>query len=486
MARMPRAEDEDTICAQITPQGRGGLSAIRVSGKRALGISKKVCSFLPKNPKTHQAYFGFFKYQKEIIDEVIILFFEKGRSFTSEETVEIFCHGNPDICLKILNIFQKLGCRFAHRGEFTYRAFLSGRIDLIQAESILHLIEAGSEKSRRQSLRFLQGKFSEEITEMKNQVKTLITHVEAEIDFSEENLKTKTAKDFSKEILNLQKKTNSLLKNYKQGSLTHSALKVGIFGPPNSGKSSLFNSLMKEDKVIVSRFPGTTRDSIEGEFFLEGQKIKIIDSAGLRKTENTIEKQGIKRADQILKTCDICLYVLSVEEVFLKDFNKTFLKLKKENKKHVFEKFYEDFFNILKSKDQKIAFVFNKIDLKSKKIFLSEIKKKFSKLHTFFLSQKCFFISAKQRKKIDSINQFFLEETKGGEEAVYLPRHYDHLQESRKHLENSMVLLNKGFLELELLSFELREVLANLQALLGEEINTDVLDDIFKNFCIGK
>lgn len=490
----PRPQDEDTICAVITPYGKGGVSVIRVSGPQALKTAQKICPFLPKNPSSHQAYFGFLNHEGKDVDEVVVLFFKKGRSFTGEFTVEISCHGNPVICEEILHILQELGCRSADRGEFTYRAFLSGRIDLAQAESVLSLIEAGSKKAKRQALHYLKGFFSKELTKIQNQIQKMLAHIEAEIDFSGENLETLSVEDCLKETMKIQKKIENLIGSYKQGVYVREGLKVGIFGPPNSGKSTLLNQFLGEERSIVSEQEGTTRDKIEEVFFIKDQQVRIADTAGLRRSREFIEKKGLEKTLQTLESCSICFYVLDGSKNF-KDFfdffeknslKNNFSSFQKDEELSCCEKFYKKFFLRFKKEKEDIVFIFNKTDLKSKAEILSDLKLNYPNEYKIFLNKNSFFISAQKGRGLDSLKQFLLEKTQSGETSVYLPRHYELFHQIQEHLRKTADLLKKKESSFELIAFELREVLERIQNILGQSADVDVLDQIFQQFCIGK
>ncbi len=471
-----REQDQDTICALITPYGVSGVAGIRVSGSKSWDISKKLCPSL-KNPSSHQAYVRSLDYQGREIDTALLLFFDQGRSFTSEFVVEIFCHGSPIVYTEVLTALQEMGCRAAEKGEFTYRAFLSGRIDLVQAEGVLQLIESRSSNAKRQAQRYLKGEFSRDLEGMKKKIQEILAHVEAEIDFSEEDLQTLKPQKYLQQIEQIQKKIEKLVKSYKQGRQVREGLKVGIFGPPNSGKSTLFNQLLKEDKAITSQQEGTTRDQLEGEFFLQGNKIKIIDTAGLRETQDVVEKEGLKKTFQAFETSDIHLYVIDA----VKDFNKALKPFSAENS--AYQKKFQKLWS--KGAEERVLIV-NKIDLKPQEMFLSDLKKNSPQIYHQITTKRCFFISAQSGEGIEPLLDFFLTCLNRGVEAVCLPRHYDHLKQTQKQIQNTVDLLEREPDSIELIAFELKGALKNIQSILGQDINVDVLNQIFSQFCIGK
>lgn len=473
----PRSQDQDTICALITPYGISGVAGIRVSGFQSWNISKKLCPFLKKQPRSHQAYFGHLNYRGKDIDEALVLFFEKGRSFTSEETVEFFCHGNPIIYTEVLTALQEMGCRAAEKGEFTYRAFLSGRIDLVQAEGVLRLIESNSLNAKKQALRYLKGEFSAELEAIKKKTQEFLAYIEAEIDFSEEDLQFLKPSEYLRQVEQIQKTIESLIENYKQGQQVREGLKVGIFGPPNSGKSTLFNQLLKEDRAITSEQKGTTRDQLEGNFFLRGNKINIVDTAGLRETQDAVEKEGVKKTFQTFQTSDVCLYVVDATKSFSENFE-PFSTEDEINRKRLLK--------LLSQKKEERMLVVNKVDLKSKEGFLSDLEKFSSDICNRIKKENPCFVSAQTGEGIEDLKSLFLKPLEQGVDAVCLPRHYNHLKQALEHVKKIKPLLKEKPIGLEFIAFELKEVLKSVQSVLGQEVNMDVLDQVFSQFCIGK
>lgn len=467
MVLRPRPQDEDTICAQTSAQGKGGVAVIRISGPKALEISRSSCSFIPKNPESHRIFYGSFVYQDQVIDEVVVLFFAENKSFTSEPVIEICPHGNPIICQEILQALISSGCRMAERGEFTYRAFMSGRIDLIQAESILQVIEAPSLQAKKQALKFLRGDFSNRIQKIKNKTQELRAHIEANIDFSEENLSVISVQKIQENISEIDTEIKSMLRTYKQGLYVRDGLRVGIFGLVNAGKSTLLNSLLHEDRAIVSSIEGTTRDTVEGEKYIEGQKIYFIDTAGIRKTKDEIEQMGLQKT---YKTLDEVHTVLFLVDGSADNWNK---------EEDILEKKFS-----LENKNTNIIFCFNKIDLTSKQQILNHLKSKNKKFYEWTKKHKTFFISAIQSEGIETIEEFLVNQMKGGESSIHLERHYELLLQASSYIEKAKNLscLDSS----ELIAFELREVSKYLQMLLGETVDADVLSKIFEKFCIGK
>ena len=264
-----------TVCSLATPAGYGGISVIRVSGPEAGKVGRKLFSKLPKSPTSHSIYFGEICKldNSESIDEVLVSFFEKGRSFTGEETLEISSHGSPVIVNEILEELVRAGCSPADRGEFTYRAFSNGRLDLLQAEGVLSLIQSQSERASRVAFRQLKGDLSKKISEIEDGLIKFSAKAEAGIDFSTEDIEIFSREEAVRTLSELENELDSLLRSYKTSKTIRDGLRVVILGPPNVGKSSLLNALLGNDRAIVCETPGTTRDTVEGELNIEGQSV---------------------------------------------------------------------------------------------------------------------------------------------------------------------------------------------------------------------
>lgn len=308
--------DQQTICAVSTPSGIGGISVLRLSGGQAVEIAREFCRFIPKHPESHRAYYGHLTQGEEVVDEVVCTFFQKGKSFTGEDTFEISCHGNPIICQEILSLFVSRGARLANRGEFTYRAFMNGRIDLVQAESVLSLIESQSKISARQSLRQLQGRLSEDLEVVEDRLIWCLAHMEASIDFSTEGIEVVDYTELNAKLTLILNEVNRLIQSYQTGKILKDGYQLVFAGLPNVGKSSLLNLLIEEDRAIVTDIPGTTRDLVEASFFVDGIKIQIVDTAGLRDSVDVVEKIGIEKSRQAQRHADGILYVFDSSQGF--------------------------------------------------------------------------------------------------------------------------------------------------------------------------
>ncbi len=450
----------DTICALATPAGHGGIGVIRVSGPKSVEIVKKI-SNLPEKLTSHHVYFSIIQdTQKEKkIDEAVVTYFEEGRSYTGEETIEISCHGSPAVVEEVIQNLILAGSRHAEKGEFTFRSFMNGRMDLIQAEGVLTLIESETKKAAEVALRQIRGELSHRIQEMKNQTLNLLAHLEADIDFSMEGLETISRSKAKQEVFALQHKTQSLMNTYSEGRLLTENFTISFIGEPNVGKSSLFNAFLKDDRAIVTEIAGTTRDTIEGFSILSGIRIRYVDTAGLRDTNDIIESLGIQRTrEQILKS-DLIFYVL--------DSTKGKIEIDPE---------------IYKQAKDKIIFIGNKSDLakKTKSEFIKELED---------FRRPAFFVSAKVKTSLQEVISYVESQLKKEfhETSAFVlkTRQFETLQKTKACFDRAMDLCTQEASP-EFLAFELRDGLEGIMELLGEKYDDQVLEKVFQEFCIGK
>jgi tRNA modification GTPase len=290
----------DTICAIASPPGQGAISIIRISGKEAIQITEKI--FISKNDKkklsnqkTATIHFGYIKDREEAIDEVLINIFIEPHSYTGENSVEISCHGSTYIQQRILQVLMKNGARLANPGEFSQRAFLNGKMDLSQAEAVADLIASSSKASHKIAMNQIRGGFSKELNALRDKLLNFISLIELELDFSEEDVEFADRKQFKELLSTIKLKINGLIQSFKLGNVIKNGIPVAIIGEPNVGKSTLLNALFNEEKAIVSDIAGTTRDAIEDLLNIEGVLFRLIDTAGLRKTNDFIESLGIEK-----------------------------------------------------------------------------------------------------------------------------------------------------------------------------------------------
>lgn len=456
----------DTICALCTPRGKGAISLIRISGPKALEITKKLAGFLPSKPETHKAYFGTLKFNQKALDQVLLTYFAKGKSFTGEESLEISCHGGG-IYNKILKTLLQLGARLAEKGEFSLQALSNGKMDLVQAEGLLQFIESESEPARNQAFSQLRGQLSKKLQEIEKNWLYLLSHLEADIDFSLEALNTLDDKKIKELLENLEQEVKRLLSSYKPYENLQKGLLVGIFGRVNSGKSSLFNALLSEQKAIVSSEEGTTRDLVSATISNpEGLSICLTDSAGFRKSQSEGENKGQKKAKELFTQCDYKILLLDS------------LCFEKEP---IEESLFEE--------PKKSLLVFTKKDLLDKKTSIKDLLDKLNKKHKVKIPPKeqVFFLSALTGEGLSSLKEKILSFGKLHQEDFLISnyRHYKGLKLMEESLEKSLSILSSQA-EKDIMALELRQGLQSLYEILGKQIDDKVLDSIFKQFCIGK
>ncbi|MDO5608817.1 MAG: tRNA uridine-5-carboxymethylaminomethyl(34) synthesis GTPase MnmE [Capnocytophaga sp.] len=459
----------DTICALATANAVGAIGVIRVSGNDVFSIVNQC--FEGKNiseVKSHTVHYGFIKDEGETIDEVMVSVFHAPRTFTAENSVEISFHGSPHIAKKILEILIKKGARMAKAGEFTMRAFMNGRIDLAQAESVADLIASENEASRKLAINQLKGGISDEISKLRGDLLNFTSLIELELDFSEEDVEFADRTALNSLLNKINEKLTSLIESFQYGNAVKNGVDVAIIGKPNAGKSTLLNALLKEERAIVSDIAGTTRDTIEEVLHIGGTAFRFIDTAGIRETSDAIEAIGVQKAKEKIYSAKILLYLYdefdsSSEEVI------SFVK-----------EFYRD--------DLKIILLQNKIDISEntyKSTFYQEIKNALQPNYT----QTILGISAKNQTNIEALKLELLEyiENLKTEENTIITnqRHYESLQKSLEAIQKVKDAVNEQ-LHTEWLAYELRYALEYLGEISGEFTNDEVLGNIFSKFCIGK
>ena len=459
-------EINDDIIAISSPPGMGAIAIIRISGPKS--ISKFQPFFKSKNnkkledQKSHTLHFGDFRFNDQLIDEVLVSIFEKGKSFTGDESVEITCHGSTYIQKTIVETLLENGIRLAKPGEFTMRAFLNGKLDLTQAEAVSDLIYSDSEAMHKISLNQMRGGFQSELKFLRADLLHFLSMIELELDFSEEDVSFANKKDLIKLVDKVEKKLILLKDSFKFGNAIKNGVPVSIAGKPNAGKSSLLNSLLNEEKAIVSNIPGTTRDAIEDTVFINGIKFRFIDTAGLRETTDEIEIKGIEITKSKIFKSSVLIYLFDIndtnESEILKDL----------------EEFCKD--------DLKIILVRNKIDLNAKyKINIESFKK--------YNITSILEISAIDKESVSIVreklsNEFGSESSNTGVVVTNL-RHFNALSESItsiKKVREAIVNEVPG----DLLSIDLKNVIDSVGEITGEISNDEMLGNIFSNFCIGK
>ena len=447
--------NNDTICALASGGGVSAIALIRISGKETINIVNKIFSKDLSKKETHTVHFGNIIDNKNIIDEVVITLFHKNQSFTGEETVEISCHGSKYIQNKILELLINNGVRMANPGEYTMRAFQNGKLDLSQAESVADLIEAESEAAHKTAIQHLRGGFSKKLKLLRQKLIDFASLIELELDFSEEDVEFADRTQLNKLLEELRTEISSLINSFKIGNVIKNGIPVAILGAPNVGKSTLLNRLLNEEKAIVSDIAGTTRDSIEDEIIIKGYNFRFIDTAGIRKTDDTIENLGIDRAISHAKKSSIIIYLLDASENIDNQINNI---------------------NNLPKKDQsKIIKVVNKIDLNN------EIKS---------INNGCLHISAKDNIGIDELKNKIFDFTNinaldNNNTIVTNQRHYEQLKKTLNELEIVIEGLDNE-LSSDLLAINIKQSLFHLGLITGEVSTDDLLSNIFGKFCIGK
>ena len=453
--------DEDTICAVSTPQGRGGISVVRISGPNSIEIIRKIADFLPSDLESHKVYFGTLKIKSgnninNLIDEVLVTVFLNERSYTGETLIEISCHGSPFIVKEIIGVLLENGSRLAGPGEFTYRAFINGKIDLVQAESILSLIESQAIKSKQQSLQQLRGKLSKDLNKIADDLTLVLSVIEANIDFTTEDIKPLNVKEVLCMLENMLDTISSLIFSYKAGKILKEGYQVAIIGRPNVGKSSLLNCLTEKDKSIVSHISGTTRDLVEEQIIINGCFIRLIDTAGLRETKGIVEKIGVQRAKEAISDADLLIFVTDISE---------------RSPKKVFIEDHRIFKGLPSV---------SVIKVRSKKDLIT---------NNASLFKEDIAISNKTGEGIEDVRKAIgqrLEDTFEERSVVVMQmRQVECLRRAEESLKKSISLLKKDE-SLELIALELQIALKSLFTLFGKEFNDEIMDRVFSEFCIGK
>ncbi len=449
---------EDTICAISTAPGIGAVSIIRISGKDSINIVSKIFSNKKIRKSTgNRIFYGFIMNKKEKIDEVLVTFMKSPKTYTKEDVVEINCHGGLITTKRILELLLTNGCRLAEPGEFTKRAFLNGRIDLVQAEAVQDLINSKTESERKMFINQIDGKVSKKISDLRNKILSIMANIEVNIDFPEyEDAIEVTNEILKPELKKVKDEILDILKDSKNGKIIKEGIDVSILGKPNVGKSSILNALLKEEKAIVTDIAGTTRDIIEGTISLNGYLLNLKDTAGLRKTKNIVEKIGVNRSLETISNSDLLIYVLNNNE----EVTKEDLKVIKENK------------------DKTIVFI-NKTDLESK--LNIEKLKDFNIVKGNTIEQK-----GLEELKNKIIEMFNLEkiETKdlsylsNAREISELDKAYKYILEVEKGIKNNA--------SIDMLEIDLRNCWNSLGSIIGEVYQDELLDELFSKFCLGK
>lgn len=459
---------DDTIAAIATPLGEGGIGIVRISGPEAINIGKTV--FKAKynhnwfdgpgfrmvyghiiNPKTN-----------ETVDEVILSLMRKPKSFTGEDVVEINCHGGILPLRKILEVVLNCGARLAEPGEFSKRAFLNGRLDLAQAESIIDIIRAKTDTGLKISVNHLQGQLSSIVNNIQHDILGILAQIEANIDFPEDEVDEVSYNNILKQTKNIKDQVEKLIASADTGRIYRDGVQTIIIGRPNVGKSSLLNALLKENRAIVTDIPGTTRDIIEEIINIGGIPLKIIDTAGLRETDDIVEKIGVEKSKELIKKADLILFIIDAADGF-KPEDQEILKMICQNK---------------------VILIINKIDLHYDHDIQDEIAKNFPEIPQIE-------VSALYGTGIELLEQKISEMVLQGQVSVddqvlvTKLRHKQALQKALRHLED-VILGIEANIPLDLISIDLKAAWEAIGEITGTTVSEDLIDRIFNDFCIGK
>ncbi len=445
---------EDTICAIATAPGIGAISIIRVSGKEALDIVTKIFSKDLKKAKSHILLYGYIYNHEEIVDEVLVSVMLAPKTYTTEDIVEINSHGGINTTNKILELLLENGCRLAEAGEFTKRAFLNGRIDLTEAESVNDLINAKTDVARRLALNNLKGRVSKDIRNLRSKITDIMANIEVNIDYPEyEDIEIVTNETLLPKLEDVLANLQEMLKNSYNGKLIKEGINIAIVGSPNVGKSSILNRLLDEDKAIVTDIAGTTRDIVEGSVNFNGFLLNFIDTAGIRDTNDTVEKIGVEKSKKAINEADIVIIVLNNNEK-LSTYEKELIDLVPLKKRIIFVN-KSDLNNVLTLDKEYI--IGNTIEEKGLDLLKEAINKKLN---------------------LENIRE---------QDMTYMSnvRQIDLLKKAIKEIENAILNIHKGT-PIDIVEIDITNAWNLLGEITGDTYKDELLDTLFSNFCIGK
>jgi tRNA modification GTPase len=448
----------DTIVALATPQGIGALAVIRLSGDQSISIVNSI--FKGKDLEqqaTHTIHYGNIADGERVIDEVLVSVFKGTRSFTKENSVELSCHGSPVIVKEIIKLLLTKGARLAAPGEFTKRAFLNGRFDLAQAEAVADLIQAETENGRQAALNQMRGGFSHEIRVLREELIHFASMIELELDFGEEDVEFAKRDDLKNLINRLINLLDSLIRSFDQGNVIKNGVPIVIAGKPNAGKSTLLNTLLNEEKAIVSDIPGTTRDFIEDEVEWGGVSYRFIDTAGLRDTKDVIEEMGVQRTREQMQKAALIIYLFDIQDTSVEQLAREELSLKEMSIPYLL-----------------VGNKMDGVDDKTLRSFGASIVP----------------ISALKKTNIDLLrdkitSRFAMKNVRQGDVLVTNLRHYQNLVQTRSALQRVIKGIDGGITG-DFLAMDIRQSLHFLGEITGEITTDDLLKNIFEKFCIGK
>ena len=457
----------DNILALATPSGVGAISMIRVSGPSSISIVDKIFVGIEKikltNQKANTVQLGYIIDNNRTVDKVLITVFKNPKSYTGENLVEISCHGSVFIQESIIQLLLKDNCRVADPGEFTLRSFLNGKMDLSQAESVADLISSNSEASHRLAMNQMRGGFKNDINDLRTELVNFASLIELELDFSQEDVEFANMKELNKLLDKISFSLKKLIDSFKTGNVIKNGIPIAIVGEPNTGKSTLLNTLLNEDRAIVSSIAGTTRDTIEDQININGVNCRFIDTAGIRTTDDEIETIGIERTFKKMNESEIIIFLIDYSTL-----------------NHEKLTYYVDYLNEINNKfpNSKVITILNKNDIKSE-ISIND-------LNVF----NPILISAKNKSNIEGlkeeINSYINNLTSQIDNStISNSRHYDLLNKTYEEIHKVKISISKN-ISSDLLAIDIKQAIYFLGELTGEISNDEVLGNIFSKFCIGK
>ncbi|NEW07270.1 tRNA uridine-5-carboxymethylaminomethyl(34) synthesis GTPase MnmE [Paenibacillus sp. SYP-B3998] len=455
----------DTIAAISTPLGEGGISVIRVSGDSAIPLVERVFHSKTKLSAalTHTVHYGHIiePASAERLEEVLVTVMKAPRSFTTEDVVEVSCHGGIVSVKKVLDLLLQQGIRLAEPGEFTKRAFLNGRIDLTQAEAVIDLIRAKSDRAFKVALRQVEGNLSKQIKLLRHQLVELMAHIEVNIDYPEHDVEEMTNAFILTKCDVVMGELNRLLKTAEQGKILREGIETAIVGRPNVGKSSLLNELAQANRAIVTDIPGTTRDVIEEFVNIGGIPLKLLDTAGIRETTDIVEQLGVERSKTALAEADLILFVLNSNEELQLD----------------------ELAMIKQLAEKQTIVILNKIDL-DRKLDIEQV-------YAYFVPDRVVELSLLENKGIEDLEKaiagIFFEGKLESNDLTYVSnvRHISLLKQAKRSLEDALEA-NEQYVPIDMIQIDIRAAWEQLGEIIGDSVGESLIDQIFTQFCLGK